>query len=293
MRHTRGKDDMAFSMQLFASMRRRFGLMIAAIVILSPTFVMADFSDDFRTVNEVDRNAAVRVRGAIEVHSLDGSLTPAQLDDFADLAEKGAADIGKFTGVPPRKQRILIYLSPRIDISHTYPHYPGSLHHEARVFIDSERVEHHTAPYLHELVHAVVGDGGAMWLEEGFASWVASSVAATYGGYYAPVLSQDNTRVDGQARGVLERARGAAEAATWFDSDSPDLSQRDRRSFYILSHSFTKYLGDTLGTSRLVRIHRANNVRALELISGLSLDEWRTRWMSNLGESRGRVAAGR
>src|SRR5947209_4221404 len=293
MRHTTGKDDMALAMQLFASMRRRLGFVIAVIVILSPSVVMADFSDDFRTVNEVDRNAAVRVRDRIEVHSLDGSLTPAQLDDFADLAEKGAGDIGRFTGVPPRKQRIRIYLSPRIDISHTYPHYPGSLHHEARVFIDSERVEHHTAPYLHELVHAVVGDGGAMWLEEGFASWVASSVASTYGGYYAPVLSEDNTRVDSQARGVLERSRRAAEAATWFDSDSPDLSQRDRRSFYILSHSFTKYLGETLGTSRLVRIHRANNVRALELISGLSLDEWRTRWMSNLGESRGRVAAGR
>ena len=196
--------------------------------------------------------------------------TPAQLDDFADLAEKGAGDIARFTGVTPRKQRILIYLSPRIDISHTYPHYPGSHHHEARVFIDSERVEHHTAPYLHELVHAVVGDGGAMWLEEGFASWVASSVATTYGGYYAPVLSEGNARVDGQARDVLERARGAAEAAAWFDSDSPNLSQRDRRSFYILSHSFTKYLGNTLGTSRLVRIHRADNVHALERITGIS-----------------------
>jgi hypothetical protein len=267
--------------------------MIAVIVILSASAAMADFSDDFRTVNEVDRNAAVRVRDIIEVHSLDGSLTPAQLDDFADLAEKGASDIARFTGVAPRKQRILIYLSPRIDISHTYPRYPGSLQHEARVFIDSERVEHHTAPYLHELVHAVVGDGGAMWLEEGFASWVASSVATTYGGYYAPVLSDGNARVDAQARGVLERARGAAEAAAWFDNDSPDLTQRDRRSFYILSHSFTKYLGNTLGTSRLVRIHRANNVRALELISGVSLDEWRTRWMASLGESRGRVAAGR
>jgi hypothetical protein len=280
-------------MQLFATMKRRLGVMIAAIVILSASAVMADFSDDFRTVNEVDRNAAVRVRDNIELHSLDGSLTPAQLDDFADLAEKGAGDIARFTGVAPRKQRILIYLSPRIDISHTYPHYPGSLRHEARVFIDSDRVEHHAAPYLHELVHAVVGDGGAMWLEEGFASWVASSVATTYGGYYAPVLSEGNARVDGQARDILERARGAAAAAAWFDSDSPDLSQRDRRSFYILSHSFTKYLGNTLGTSRLVRIHRADNVHALELISGVSLDQWRTRWMSSLGESHGRVAAGR
>jgi hypothetical protein len=267
--------------------------MIGAIVILSASAVMADFSDDSRTVSEVDRNAAVRVRDRIEVHSLDGSLTPAQLDDFADLAEKGAGDIARFTGVTPRKQRILIYLSPRIDISHTYPHYPGSANHEARVFIDSERVEHHEAPYLHELVHAVVGDGGAMWLEEGFASWVASSVATTYGGYYAPVLSQGNERVDTQARDVLERARGAGAAAVWFDSDSPKLSQRDRRSFYILSHSFTKFLGTTLGTSRLVQIHRADNVQALERITGVSLEEWRTRWMASLSESNGRVAAGR
>jgi hypothetical protein len=280
-------------MQLFASMKRRFGVVIAAIVILSPAIVMADFSDDFHTVNEVDRNAAIRVRDHIEVRSLDGSLTPAQLDDFADLAEKGAGDIVRFTGVKPRGERVLIYLSPRIDISHTYPHYPGSVHREARVFIDSERVDQHTAPYLHELVHAVVGDGGAMWLEEGFASWVASSVATTYGGYYAPVLSEGNDRVDAQARDVLERARGGAAAAAWFADDSPDLTQRERRSFYILAHSFTKYLGNTLGTSRLVRIHRANNIRALELTSGITLDEWRTRWMSSLGESHGRVAAGR
>ena len=271
-------------------MKGRFVVMIAAIVILSASAAMADFSDDSRTVAEVDHNAAVRVRDIIEVRSLDGSLTPAQLDDFADLAEKGAADIARFTGAAPGKQRILIYLSPRIDISHTYPHYPGSRHHEARVFIDSERVEHHAAPYLHELVHAVVGDGGAMWLEEGFASWVASSVATTYGGYYAPILSESNARVDAQARNVIERSRGAAEATAWFDSDSPNLSQRDRRSFYILSHSFTKYLGETLGTSRLVRIHRANDVHAIELISGISIDEWRTRWMSSLGESQGRVA---
>jgi hypothetical protein len=107
------------------------------------------------------------------------------------------------------------------------------------------------------------------------------------------VLSQGNDRVDTQARDVLERARGAGAAAVWFDSDSPKLSQRDRRSFYILSHSFTKYLGTTLGTSRLVQIHRADNVQALERITGVSLDEWRTRWMASLSESNGRVAAGR
>jgi hypothetical protein len=280
-------------MQLFASMRRQTVLVIAAIVALSASAAFADFSDDFHIVNEVDRSSTMRIRPGIEVRSLAGSLTAQQLDEFADLAAKGVGDIVRFTGVEPRKQRIIIYLSPAIDISHTYPRYPGSLHHEARVFIDSERVAQHTAPYLHELVHAVVGDGGSMWLEEGFASWVASSVATKYGGYYAPILSGPNDRVDAQARAVLERSRGAAQAAAWFEKESPDLSQRERPNFYVLAHSFTKYLATSLGTSRLVQIHRADKVHALELTSGVSLDEWRARWIATLGESRGRVAAGR
>jgi hypothetical protein len=256
---------------------------------------MADFGDDFRIVNAVDRDSTIRLRHNVEVRSQAGSLTAQQLDDFADLADKGVADIARLTGVPPRKERILIYLSPDIDISHTYPRYPRSTHHEARVFIDSERVAHHTAPYLHELVHAVVGDGGSMWLEEGFASWVASSVAAQYGGYYAPILSGPNERVDAEARAVLERSRGAVMAAAWFADEAPNLSQRERPSFYVLSHSFTKYLAGQLGTSRLVRIHRADDVGALALTSGITLDEWRSRWIASLGESRSssRIAARR
>jgi hypothetical protein len=274
-------------------MRRHTVVVIAAIVALSASAAFADFSDDFHIVNEVDRSSTMRIRPGIEIRSLAGSLSAQQLDEFADLAAKGAGDIVRFTGVEPRKQRIIIYLSPAIDISHTYLRYPGSLHHEARVFIDSERVAQHTAPYLHELVHAVVGDGGSMWLEEGFASWVASSVATKYGGYYAPILSGPNDRVDAQARAVLERSRGAAQAAAWFEKESPDLSQRERPNFYVLAHSFTKYLATSLGTSRLVQIHRADNVHALEHTSGVSLDEWRARWIATLGESRGRVAAGR
>lgn len=271
-------------------MKCRLTIVIAAIVALSASAAMADFSDDFRIVNAVDRNSTVRIRHGVEVRSLSGSLTAQQLDDFADLAEKGVAGIARFAGVEPREQRIVIYLSPAIDISHTYPRYPGSLHYEARVFIDSERVANRTAPYLHELVHAVVGDGGSMWLEEGFASWVASSVATKYGGYYAPVLSGGNDRVDGQARAVLERLRGAAETTAWFENDSPDLSQRERPSFYILAHSFTKYLATSLGTNQLVRVHRADDVRALEVLSGMSVDEWRARWIASLGESGGRIA---
>lgn len=269
-------------------MRYRIARLICGIVALSAMSALADFRQDRSIVSEVDQNPLVRTRDVVEVRALAGSLTAEQLDEFAALAEKGAADIARFTGVAPRKQRILIYLSPRVDISHTYT---GSARRQPRVFIDSERVASRSAPYIHELVHAVAGDGGPMWLDEGFAEWVASSVATTYGGYYAPVMSAANDRVDAQARAVIERTPGVASAGSWFTTDEPQLSsQRERRAFYVLAHSFTKFLATTLGTSRLVSIHQADDTNALARVTGVSIDEWEQRWMKEIGEGGGEVA---
>jgi hypothetical protein len=243
---------------------------------------MADYRDDRRIIAEVDSRPSACTRGNVEVRSAAGSLTDEQLDAFSALAEKGAADIGRFTGVEPPKH-IVIYLSPQVGISHTYT---GSSRHQPRVFIDSDRVVEHTAPYLHELVHAVAGDGGAMWLDEGFAEWVASSVATTYGGYYAPVMSDANDRVDAQARAVLQRVRGTSEVRNWFTAEDPQLaSQRERRNFYIVSHSFTKFLATTLGASRLIGIFRANEAHALAEQSGVSNEEWERRWVAELDKT--------
>jgi len=253
---------------------------------------LADFGDDRRIAAEVDRDPVVQICAHVEVRSAAGSLTAWQLEEFASGAEKGVTDIARFTGVAPPEERILIYLSPRVDISHTYPRYPGSFRHEPRVFLDSDRVPDHSAPYLHELVHAVVGDGGAMWLEEGFASWVASSVATKFGGYYAPVLSLDNDRVDAQARNAVERSRAAGDSGNPFATEPRLPSPRERRTFYILSHSFTKFLASSLGTSCLVDIHRADDVHALARVSGVSLDEWQKRWLEGIGEGGGAASSG-
>lgn len=257
-------------------------MLIAAIVALSASGVLADFRDDRRIMTAVDHDPQVRVRGIVEVRAPAGSLTAAQIDEFAALAEKGAGDIAKFTGVEQQKQRIIIYLSPSVEMSHTYT---GSSRHPPRVFIDSNRVPDQTAPYLHELVHAVVGDGGAMWLEEGFAEWVASSVATKYGGYYAPVMTASNDRIDAQARMAMARSRVTGETRTWFGTEEPRLSsQHERRMFYILAHSFTKFLADSLGKSRLVSIHRADDIHALARVSGVSNEEWERRWLAEIAK---------
>ncbi len=271
-------------------MGRRLALLIAGIVALSATGALGDFRDDRRIMTAVDQDPLVCAQGVVEIRAPAGSLTAAQIDEFAALAEKGASDIAEFTGVDLPKQRIVIYLAPGVEMSHTYT---GSSRHQPRVFIDSNRVPDQTAPYLHELVHAVVGDGGAMWLEEGFAEWVASSVATKYGGYYAPVMTAANDRIDAQARMMIARSRGAGETRTWFGMDEPQLSsQHERRTFYILAHSFTKFLAATLGTTRLVSIHRADDVHALARVSGVSNEEWERRWLAELGNGEA-IALGR
>lgn len=247
------------------------------LLLVLPAVAKANVRWDDRIAAEVDRTADVSVRADVEVRALGGALDAKTLDDFATLAQDGVTHIEQYTGVArDRSQRIVIYLSPRVGISHTYPRYPDSPQHEPRVFIDSERVADGDAPYLHELVHAVVGDGGATWLEEGFAEYVASSVAQQYGGYYAPVLSDDNTRVDAQARAVI--ATGGAQPQ-WFVQSQPLLrSQYERRNFYILAHSFTKFLAGRIGTQQLVRLHRTDDPRAAARVS----ERWERRWMGEM-----------
>lgn len=259
-------------------------LLVAAGLICGS--VRADFRDDRRLSADVGRNATVRILGNIEVRSEAGSVSDSALDEFAEVARNGARDIARFTG-SPLPAHIVIILSPRVDISHTYPHFPGD-DHAPRVFIDSARVADHAAPYLHELVHAVAGSGGSMWLEEGFASWVASSVASRYGGYYAPVLSNTNDRVDAQAREVLERTGAGSQTSAWFASaETPDFAtQRERRGFYIAAHSFTKFLAQSLGKRKLLRIYRANDIQSLAHDTGVSIDEWETRWRRSLGATQ-------
>jgi hypothetical protein len=281
-------------MHLSGVMKRQRTTVLLVIAALMAGTALADWRDDRRLSAEVDRTAKVRTRNNIEVRSAAGSVSESALDEFTELAEKGARDIARFTNTPAPK-RIVIYLSPRVEISHTYPHFPAPEDHAPRLFIDSERVADHSAPYLHELVHAVAGNGGAMWLEEGFASWVASSVATQYGGYYAPVLSNTNDQVDAQARDVIERTRAGSETSTWFASaDAPDFAtQRERRGFYIAAHSFTKFLAQSLGKRELLRVYRANDIHSLPRLSGVSIDEWERRWRHSLGAASPSVGLSR
>jgi hypothetical protein len=98
-------------------------------------------------------------------------------------------------------------------------------------------------------------------------------------------MTAANDRIDAQARLVIARSRGAGETRTWFGTDDPSWSsQHERRTFYILAHSFTKFLAETLGTTRLVSIHRADDAQALARVSGVSNEEWERRWLAEIAK---------
>lgn len=199
-----------------------------------------------------------------------GSVSARDANEFASLFDKGVGDIEQFTGIQRAADapRISVYIAHGIGISRTFPHIP-------RMLIDARRVTDRDAPYLHETVHAIAGDGGAMWLEEGFAEYVASAVADQYGGYYAPVLSDANDRVDEQARQVADSVDLLAR---------PELRDSDSRErFYIVAHSFAKFLSEKLGIRRLASIHRANDPSALSRATGRSLSAWRAEWRAEIG----------
>jgi hypothetical protein len=94
---------------------------------------------------------------------------------------------------------------------------------------------------------------------------------------------------------VLDHSRAGSETSAWFAAvDAPDFAtQRERRGFYIVSHSFTKFLAQSLGKRRLIRIHRQNDIRSLARISGVPIEEWEQRWRRSLGEGGANVSATR
>jgi hypothetical protein len=74
------------------------------------------------------------------------------------------------------------------------------------------------------------------------------------------------------------------------EGEPPGL-ERDRegvaRPFYVLSHSFTKYLVDTAGLATVLRLLDARDVSAaLPGETGRPLEAWRDGWLQALATTR-------
>jgi hypothetical protein len=212
-----------------------------------------------------------------------GALSRAEAAEFAELVERGVADVESLVGraaYGPAARRLRVVVSSRVPISRTY----GQV-----VYLPLERVRTRSAPYLHEIVHALVPyRGDRTWLSEGLACYLESRVAETLGGYDAHVFTNAGNRgIDAAAREILA-GRPGRRVLPWVggEGDPPRLEDdRDgvARPFYVLSHSLAKHMVERAGLPAVLRILASSEPEAVLRVTGRSGEDWRRGWLRSLG----------
>ena len=149
------------------------------------------------------------------------------------------------------------------------------------------RVRNQTAPYLHEIAHALLPCPGApVWFSEGLACYVESAVAERFGGYDSRLFTaRGNAGVDVDARAWLDDARGHAVLRFVGKRGEPPRMAHDRPNvaapFYVLSHSLVRFIALHAGDGALARVARARGfVQTLKRATGRGAAEWRRSWLA-------------
>lgn len=185
---------------------------------------------------------------------------------------------------PPRRPEV--YLSPRVGISHVRGDIP------TMVYMPPKRVLDGTAPYLHELVHAVASWSWrhSEWLGEGLANHVAQAVEAESGGYHHSVVLPDGLAgleahlASDEGREMLALVGPLGRRSNYPPELAPVfrrmMSDRPRYAppFYALSWSFVDYLVPRIGIEGL---HAAATSA-----EGPDLEAMKPAWLATVGPAR-------
>jgi hypothetical protein len=235
-----------------------------------------------------DEYPADRVRYDMEratVYFEAGRLTPAEMQRFAGLVDRGIGDIQAYLGAdetPPGK--ITFYVSTRVPMSRAF---------RRTVLLPLERVRSDSAPYLHETTHVLLPSrSDCMWLGEGFASYAESYVSEHIGGYDGAVFSRGGNReIDGQARRYLATEDGRAVLPFVGECGSPPDVEWERARvaapFYVLSQSFIKYMVGKAGLGWVKLAHASSDVpAAVEGSTGRALVRWKADWLASLDKRK-------
>lgn len=217
----------------------------------------------------------------------EGGLSEDEARAFARLLDRGVADIESLvdSGLPSWARRtgpVRFIVSDRVEISST---------HGRTVRLPLRRVRTHSAPYLHETVHALVPSrSDAVWLSEGLASYLESWVSENRGGYDAHVFTRAGDQgIHSAARRYLATDLGRAVLPWVGIRGQPPLLEEDRgqvaRPFYVLSQSLTTHLVDSLGLRAVVRVLTAGDDGVFVQVTGRSKEQWRADWLRTIGVS--------
>jgi hypothetical protein len=235
----------------------------------------------------VFRERLVTARTVLE--SEPGVLDPGEAKAFSELLDRGIADIEALVGpsLPSwarRSEPVRFIVSERASVSRTY----GVVVH-----LPADRVRARRAPYLHESVHVLVPfRGSRVWLSEGLACYLESWVSEHRGGYDAHVFTRAGDREIHAAAQRWLASEGGRAVLPWVgQAGQPRELEQDRsgvaRPFYVLSHSLTKYLVDSVGLDQVVRVAMASDAPSVfERETGRSEWQWKADWLAALASAR-------
>lgn len=236
-------------------------------------------------VGSQDRPDRVRYEGKRSVVVFEaGVLTPSEMERFARLADAGVLDVATYLsgGAPaPDPPRITFVVRSGLSMSRSF---------RRTVMLPAERVRADAAPYLHETTHVLApARTDCLWLSEGFASYVQSYVAEHMGGYDGYVFSWGGNRnVDRMALRYLRSERGQAVLRFVAAEGGPDRLWEERRQvaapFYVLAHSFVKFLVERAGLACVKDLLQASDVAAALLATThRSPEQWKADWLQSIG----------
>jgi len=198
---------------------------------------------------------------------------------FAVLAARGIREVERLVG---RRGRARLRFELRRDarISTT---------RGRTIFLPAYRVRARTAPYLHEIAHALLPCRRApAWFSEGLACYLESALAERGAGYDSRLFTWDGNRgVHDDARRWLADPRGRKVLPFIGTRGMPAGILADRRNvaapFYVLSHSLLKFLVERAGMDATVRLMRARSfAREVQRSTGKTVAAWRREWLRRL-----------
>jgi len=222
-------------------------------------------------------------RGCVTVEYEFIALNRKDAGAFAALAARGARELERLAGLRART-RLRFELRGRTRISTARGR---TLH------LPAYRVIAGSAPYLHEIAHALLPCRHAPpWFSEGLACYLESAVSEQGGGYDSHLFTPNgNSGVHADAARWLADPRGRKVLPFVGTRGTPAAIVADRHNvaapFYVLAHSLVKFLADQVGLPSVIRLARARKFAAQLLqITVQPASAWRGEWLELLRAAR-------
>ena len=223
-----------------------------------------------------------------------GALSQAEAAAFAAELDAGTASLAALLGggldrEHYRYDRVQVFVSRRIGVSHVYAGYAHPRFDKPYLFLDAGKVRDGGAPYLHELAHILAWRFGSHSLREGFATYLALEVSAAGVGSSGGLFGMtDRAAADSLARALRDTPGGRA-ALPWIGrggyadaSVTSTENMQSRAAYYVLGQSFVRFLVERLGMAGFRRVLEAQDTDAAFAATGRSAEEWRNAWLASL-----------